>query len=103
MLGYRVRHSIRKTAAIFGVSVSTIQGWEKLQRETGKLDKKPLERKWRKVDPEKLRAHVGSHPDEFLEEIALAFECSAEAIRLALKKHGITRKKNDKVQRTQRS
>jgi len=97
VLEYRASHSIRKTAAIFGVSVSAIQDWEKLQRETGKIEKKPLERKWRKIDPEKLRAHVAENPDEFLDEIALEFECSAEAIRLALKKHGITRKKNDKV------
>ena len=97
VMAYRASHSIRKTAAIFGVSVSAIQDWEKIQRETGKLDKKPLERKWRKVDPEKLREHVAENPDEFLDEIALAFECSAEAIRLAMKKHGITRKKNEKV------
>ena len=93
VLAYRANHSIRKTAETFGVSVNAIQDWEKLQRETGKLDKKPLERKWRKIDPEKLRAHVAENPDEFLDEIAMAFDCSGEAIRLALKKAGITRKK----------
>jgi len=94
---YRATHSIRKTAEIFGVSVSAIQDWEKIQQETGKLDKKPLERKWRKIDPEKLRAYIAEHPDAFLEEIAEAFECSGEAIRLALKKLKITRKKNDEI------
>jgi len=94
---YRTNHSIRKTAKTFGVSVSAIQDWEKTQRETGRLDKKPLERKWRKIDPKKLRAYVAEHPDAFLDEIAEAFECSGEAIRLALKKLKITRKKNDEI------
>ena len=97
VMEYRATHSIRKTAEIFGVSVSAIQDWEKIQQETGKLDKKPLERKWRKIDPEKLRAYIAEHPDAFLEEIAEAFECSGEAIRLALKKLKITRKKNDEI------
>ena len=56
-----------------------------------------MERKWRKIDPEKLRAYVSEHPDAFLEEIGEVFECSGEAIRLALKKLKI-RKKNETVQ-----
>ena len=97
VMEYRATHSIRKTAKIFGVSVSAIQDWEKIQQKTGKLDKKPLERKWRKIDPEKLRAYIAERPDAFLEEIAEAFECSGEAIRLAMKKLKITRKKNDEI------
>ena len=98
VMAYRASHSIRKTAKTFGVSVSAIQDWEKIQEETGRLEKKPLERKWRKIDPEKLCAYVAEHPDAFLEEIAEGFECSGEAIRLALKKLKITRKKNETVQ-----
>jgi len=94
---YREKHTQEETAKTFGVSVSAIRDWEKIQRETGKLDKKPLERKWRKIDPEKLREYVAAHPDEFLEEIATAFECSGEGIRQALKKHKNTRKKNDEI------
>ena len=97
VMEYRASHSIRKTAKTFGVSVSAIQDWEKIQCETGKLDKKPLERKWRKINPEKLRKYVAAHPDAFLDEIAQAFDCSGEAIRLALKKHKISRKKNDEI------
>ena len=97
VMEYRANHSIRKTVKTFGVSVNAIQDWEKIQQETGKLDKKPLERKWRKIDPAKLREYVAAHPNEFLEEIAKAFDCSHEAIRLALKKHKITRKKNDEI------
>ena len=101
VMSYRSSHSIRETAKTFGVSVSAIQDWEKLQEETGKLDKKPLERKWRKIDPEKLRVYVAAHPDAFLEEIGEAFNCSGEAVRLALKKLKITHKKNETIQRTQ--
>ena len=61
---YREKHTQEETAKTFGVSVSAIRDWEKIQRETGKLDKKPLERKWRKIDPEKLREYVAAHPDE---------------------------------------
>jgi transposase len=97
VMAYRANHSIRKTAKTYGVSVNAIQDWEKIQRETGKLDKKPLERKWRKIEPAKLREYVAAHPDEFLDEIAIAFECTGEAIRLVLKKHKITYKKNDEI------
>ena len=96
-MAYRANHSIRETAKMFDVSESAIQDWEKIQQETGKLDRKPLERKWRKIDPEKLRTYVAEQPDAFLEEIAEAFECSGEAIRLALKKLKITRKKNETI------
>jgi len=99
-MGYRATHTQKETAETYGVSESAIQDWEKLQRETGSLEKKPLERKWRKIDPEKLSAYVSEHPDAFLDEIAEMFECSGEAIRLALKKQKITRKKNDEIQRT---
>lgn len=98
---YRATHTQKKTSETFGVSETTIKKWKKLQAETGSLDKRPLERSFKKIDPEKLRAYVAEYPDDFLEEIAERFACSGEAIRLALKKHGITRKKNAKIQRTQ--
>jgi len=96
-MAYRGSHTQEETGKTFGVSVSAIRKWEQLQRETGKLEKKPLERKWRKIDPEKLREYVTEHPDEYLDEIATEFECSGEAIRLALRKHKITYKKNDEI------
>ena len=97
VMAYRANHSIRKTAKTYGISVRAIQDWEKIQAETGRLEKKPLERKWRKIDPEKLRDYVAENPDAFLEEIGEEFGCSGEAIRLALKKLKITRKKNEKT------
>ena len=96
-MAYRATHSQRETSETFGISESAIKRWKKQQAETGSLDKKPLERKWRKIDPEKLRAYIAEHPDDFLEEIAEEFKCSGEAIRLALWKERITRKKNEKI------
>ena len=96
-MAYREKHTQEETGKTFGVSVNAIRNWEQLQRETGSLAKKPLERKWRKIDPAKLREYVSSHPDEYLDEIASAFKCSGEAIRLALKRHKITYKKNDEI------
>ena len=94
---YRATHTQKETSKTYGISETTIQKWKKLQAETGSLEKKPLERKWKKIDPEKLWEYVAEHPDDFLEEIAEEFKCSGEAIRLVLKKHRITRKKNDKI------
>jgi transposase len=91
---YKETHSVKETAETFNVSESAIRGWEKQYQQTGNLDKKPLERKWRKIDPEKLRKDVKGHPDAFNRERAQRFGCTEEAIRLALKKLKITRKKN---------
>ena len=96
-MAYREKHTQEETAKTFGVSVSAVRDWEQIQRATGNLSKKPLERKWRKINPEKLREYVTEHPDEYLDEIASTFECSGEAIRLALKKHKITYKKNAEI------
>jgi len=38
--------------------------------------------------------HVKNHPDDYLREIAVVFNCSDTAIRKALKKLKITRKKD---------
>jgi transposase len=82
---------------MFGLGVNTITQWKKLRAETGSLSNRPLERKWRKIDPEKLKADVAERPDDFDEERALRFGCSRTGIESARKKHKITRKKNDKL------
>jgi len=57
------------------------------------LANKALNRKHKKIDPEKLLKDVEEHPDDFNYERAQRFCCSAEAIRLAMKKMKITHKK----------
>ena len=61
-------------------------------REEGNLKKYKVIRPFKKIAPEKLMEHVKNHPDDYLREIAVVFNCSDTAIRKALKKLKITRK-----------
>jgi hypothetical protein len=53
----------------------------------------PKTRKPRKLPPAELVRYIDENPDAFLEEIGEYFGCSGEAVRKALKKLKITRKK----------
>ena len=86
-------HTLEETHRIFKVSRSTIQKWEKQLKETGNLEKKKLQRGFRKIDPEKLKIYVAEHPDAYQSEMAQAFGCSESGIRDALQRYKITRKK----------
>ncbi len=86
-------HSLEETHQTFKVSVATIRNWEKQLEKEGNLEKKPLHRSYKKIDPEKLIAYLEEHPDAYQKEIAEEFGCSAVAIHLAMKRLKITRKK----------
>lgn len=95
---YRLEgHALKETSSVFRVGQSTIMKWVKKYQETGDLSNKPLNRSFKKIDPEKLKAYIGEHPDAYQKEIAEAFGCSATAIGKALKRLGITRKKRQNV------
>jgi transposase len=94
-------HTQEETRKLFGLGVNTITQWKKLREETGGLANRPLVRSHKKIDPDKLRSDVEEHPDDFNIERAERFGCSESAIRQALKRLKITRKKNDRIQRTQ--
>ena len=49
---------------------------------------------WRKLDPQKLQAHVKSHPDATLKELQTVFAVSHQAIWVRLGQLGFTLKKN---------
>jgi transposase len=78
---------------LFVLGKNTLTQWKKLREETGSLAKRPFERSWRKIDPEKLRVDVRDHPDDFDEERAVRFGCSRTGIQSVRYKHKITRKK----------
>jgi transposase len=59
--------------------------------------------KWRKLDPQKLSAHVKEHPDATLNELATGLAVSHNAIWVRLGKLGFTLKKTHKIPRAQRS
>ena len=86
-------HTLAETSRVFKVSVSTILDWTKLQQETGGYEKRPLNRSFKKINPARLERCVAEHPDAYLTEIAEVFCCGESAVRKALKKLNITRKK----------
>jgi len=87
-------HTIEEAHQVFEVGTTTIKAWKNLLKETGKLEKRPLERKPFKICPEKLMAYISEHPDSYLREIAEVFNCTDAAIFYAMKRLKITRKKN---------
>ena len=95
-------HTLEESHQTFKVSISTIRRWEKRLEEEGSLEKKPLHRSYKKVNPEKLIAYVKRHPDAYQKEIAEVFGCSATAIYLAMKRLKITRKKDNAIPRAGR-
>ena len=90
-------HTYEETAKVFGVVKSTVHRWVKQYEETGDLSNKPLNRSFKKIDPEKLKAYVAEHPDDTQEEISVVFGCCPQAVSKALKRNGITRKKRHYV------
>ena len=86
-------HTQASAQKVFKIGLTTIKGWKKQYAETGSLKNKPLNRKYRKLDPEKLSAYVKEHPDAYLREIGDVFGVTDDAVRLALIKMKITRKK----------
>ena len=82
----------------FGISGFTIRKWRRLLEETGSLEDGPRSHNFKKLDPERLAAYVGEHPDAYLKEIGGAFGCSGTAVFKALRRLRITRKKNEEVQ-----
>ena len=89
-------HTIRETASVFKVSKTTIESWESLLAETGSLEKRPLNRTFKKIAPEKLKAYVNEHAGDTLSEIAEHFGCTIHAVDQALRKHKITYKKKSR-------
>ena len=73
-------HSQRLAAKVFGIHQETVNQWHQQYIKTGKLEKKLYIRKFRKIDPEKLKAYIAEHSDAYLKEIGEAFGCSANAV-----------------------
>ncbi|ESV55093.1 transposase IS630, partial [Streptococcus agalactiae LMG 14747] len=85
--------SISEASAVFQISRNTIYQWLKLKEKTGELHHQVKGTKPRKVDRDKLKNYLETHPDAYLTEIASVFGCHPTAIHYALKSMGYTRKK----------
>ncbi len=93
-------HTLEETSKVFKVTVPTIREWEKRLKEKGNLAPNTPERSFKKIDPEKLKAYLAEHPDAYQREMAKEFGCVESAIRKALKRLGITRKKKLRATRS---
>ena len=65
----------------------------KERREQGHLERKKRVIKKRKIPLEELKAFVEAHPDAFLREIAVHFDCVVPSVWAALKQINVTLKK----------
>ena len=87
-------HTIQQAHEEFEVGITTIKEWRRLRKETGKLEKRPLNRTNRKICPDQLIAYITEHPDSYQSELAEVFNCTQPAIFYAMKRLKISRKKN---------
>ena len=85
------------TQKVFKVAIITIRTWENKLKEEGTLEKKPVIRPFRKLDPEKLKIYLEDHADAYLREIAAEFDCCETTVSNACRKLKITRKKRPQV------
>jgi hypothetical protein len=66
-------------------------------RETGNLERVPLNRKYRKLDPEKLAKYVEEQPNAYQREMASEFKVSTSCIGKVMRKLKITVKKDQGI------
>ena len=74
VIEYRKSHTLEETYNTFHISKTTILDWEKLYENTGSLEKRALNRSYKKIAPVKLAKYVVENPDHCLNEIAAHFK-----------------------------
>ena len=97
VIKYRENHTLEQAHEVFGISISTILDWEDLLEKTGGLEKRQLNRSFKKINPEELAVFVLEHPDAYLHEIGEHFGCSATAVYYALENQSITLKNSNSL------
>ena len=81
--------TIREAALFYGLSTSTIHSWQKNLAPKTTRNKPPT-----KIPNEALLKDVEQHPDDYLYERARRFNCSKTGMHTALKRLGISQKKD---------
>ena len=89
----RKGHTKTKINELYGLSNSILRDWENLEKETGSLEKRPLDRKPTKIADEALEKYCEENPLATHIEAAAHFGCTEAGIRKAKKRLNITRKK----------
>jgi transposase len=82
-----------EVSEMLGLGNTTLRDWENLEKETGSLENRPLNRKPTKIDNDALRKYCEENPLATHKEAAVYFKCTEGGIRKAKKRLGITRKK----------
>ena len=80
--------SVRQLADEYQISTNTIQRWKTYP------ERKSRKSTPNKIDDDKLRADVKIYPDDYQYERPRRFNCSQRGIGIALKRIGITQKKD---------
>ena len=86
-------HSRTQINELYGLSNTTLRDWEILEKETGSLNKRKLDRKPTKIADDALRKYCEENPFATHIEAASHFGCSESGIRKAKKRLNISRKK----------
>jgi transposase len=82
-----------EVSELLGVGRKTVGAWKK-REEAGILGTNyPAKRGAYRIDEAALKAHLEEHPDAYLSELAEVAGGTAQGVRHALKRMGITRKK----------
>jgi transposase len=103
-IDYYARNKVtqREVSEIFGISLRTLGDWIRRDK-TGSCNRCDIRTKQpHKIDSIALRAYIAAHPDSYLREIAAHFNVSDVGIIKALRRLGISRKKNQPVSGTRR-
>jgi len=96
------KHTLKETASVFKVGLTTITRWIASYKASGSAGGgyTVANRKAKKIEPEKLDTYMKEHPDAFLKEIAAEFSCCIEAARKALLRNRYTLKKRQNIIRS---
>lgn len=82
-----------EAAQLFKLSRQTLYNWTRKLESRGTLEDPPPRRPWKKIDPHKLKALIQEKPDATQNELAQHFNVHQTAIKYALSRLKITRKK----------
>ena len=85
-------HTFEQLHEAFGIPNQTYYLWKR-NLESGYYQTKGKQERTRKIDKETLKQAVANRPDAYLHELADLFDCSGQAVSLALKNMGIPLKK----------
>lgn len=94
----------KKGAEVFKISAKTLFNWIKRRRETGdvQIKERPKVRSTRKLTPDNLLNYIEKYPDVDLKEIGEAFGVKGSSVFNALKKFGISLKKQRAIEKETR-